>query len=111
MVACGLQAVDHSQDVIRGPILAELGLRLDPIDDHLDTDDRPKLTFDVRRRRIVNRPRFGARRFVAVNQGTHVPLAPGRVVVHDELTVEMRRDVIPRRDDPAVFTLRRVPAR
>jgi hypothetical protein len=47
---------DHALDVVGGPVLAELGLRLDPGDLQLDHDDGPQLPLDKGTRRVVHRP-------------------------------------------------------
>ena len=51
------------------------------------------------------------RGLVPFDEGAHIPLDPVAVVVDDELAVDMRRDVVPGRDDPAVLALRGVPGR
>ena len=111
VLAGRLEPLDRAGDVRVRAVLAELPLALDPVDDELDADDRLQLALDVRLRRVVHRPGLLARRLVPVAQRAHVGLDPGRVVVDDQPAVDVRGDVVPRRDDAAVLALRRVPGR
>jgi hypothetical protein len=83
-----LEPSDGALDVGIRAVLAELGFALDPIDDNLDTDDRLELTAEIRRRRIVHRPRHGAAVLVLLGQPTDIGLDPDRVVMDDETTVQ-----------------------
>src|SRR5271166_5140028 len=111
------QARHDAGDVGHRAVLAELGLGLDPDDLQLQADDGAQLAFDERAWRVVHRPgrRLARRgqpgRLVLGRQAPDDVLDPVRVVVHYEPAVDVRRDVVPGRDDPAVLPLRGVPGR
>jgi hypothetical protein len=110
-VAAFAQAGDYALDIGGGPVLAELGLRLDSGDQHLDSDDRPELAVDVGARRVVDRPRLGTPRLVLDGEPADEVFLPRRVVVDGERPVDVRGHVIPGRHYPAVLGLGRVPGR
>jgi shikimate dehydrogenase len=110
-VAAVAQPVDHALDVGGRPVLAQLGLGLDPGDQQLDPHDGPELTGDELRRRVVHRPGTCAGRLVLAGEAAHQILGPAGVVVHYETAVHVRGHVVPRRHDPAVLGLGRVPGR
>jgi shikimate dehydrogenase len=110
-VAPRAQPGDHALDIGGGPVLAELGLRLDPADHQLHADDRAQLSLDEGPGRVVNRPRMVPVGLVLGRQPPDQVLGPHRVVVHDELPVDVRGQVVPGRHHPTVLNLGRVPAR
>src|SRR4051794_2230846 len=105
MVAAGRQPGDDAVDVGGRPVLAELGLGDDPADGELDTHDRAQLAGDERRRRVVDGPRRRRAGLVLDGEPPDEGLDPGRVVVDDELAVDVRGDVVPGGYDPAVLGL------
>jgi hypothetical protein len=50
------QAGHHARDVGHRPVLAQLGLDLDPGDPQLQADDGAQLALDEGTRRVVHRP-------------------------------------------------------
>jgi shikimate dehydrogenase len=108
LVAPLAQPLDHALDVLGRPVLAELGLRLDPADDQLHPDDRPQLPLDERPGRVVSRPRVLPGGLVLAGQPPDQVLDPHRVVVQHQLPVHVRGDVVPGRHHPAVLQLRGV---
>ena len=105
------QPADHALHIGGRPVLAELGLRLDPADHQLHAHDRAQLPLDEGARRVVNRPRMVPVGLVLGRQPADQVLGPHRVVVHDELPVDVRGHVVPGRHDPPVLNLGRVKPR
>src|SRR5580698_4525688 len=115
IVAAGGQSADDAGDVAYRAVLAQLGLGLDPGDLQLQADDGAQLALDERARGVVRGPwhvlpgRGQPGGLVLGGQAADHVFDPLGVVVHDELTVYVGREVVPGGDDPAVFGLGRVP--
>ena len=107
----GAQPGHDAVNVGVGPVLAEFVLRLDPGDDKLDADDRAQLAGNVALGGIVDRPGLLGAGFVVVGQPPDVAGEPGRIVMDDEVAVDVGRGVVPGGNDPSVLCLGRVPGR
>ena len=91
-----------------GPVLAELPLAVDAVDEDLDPDDRPKLSLDV-----VAARRRPTRAAAAASCGSvrRRTFARARRRRRGPRACRVRGDVVPGGHDPAVLALGRIPAR
>ncbi len=105
------QAGHHAAAVGLGTVLAQLRLALDPGDGDLDPDDARELTVDELLRGVAGRPRLIAAALVDPGQSGDDAAEPLLVPMDSHGAGQMYCGVVPGRDDPAVFGLRRVPGR
>ncbi len=107
----GPQPGHHTVNIGVGPVLAEFVLRLNPGDEKLDADDRAQLAGNVALGGIVDRPGPLGAGFVVIAQPPDMAGEPGRIVMDDEVAVDVGRGVVPGGNDASVLCLGRVPRR
>ena len=97
---------DEAGAVGGGAILADLPFTGEACHGNFEADDGVQAFRDEVGRRIVDGPRGGTRRFVALREARDLSEEPRGVVADDERTVGVNRAVVPSRDDLAVLRLR-----
>ena len=90
------KTVDHTVDVRRGAVLTHLPLSLDPIDRHLDPDDRLELLLDVSGRCITRLPWAWAAGLMLCRERIEMRAKEGGIVMPAQRAARVYSDVAPR---------------
>ena len=106
-----IQARHDAVHIRCGPVLAQLGLGLDPGNHQFHAHDCPQLPGNETLRCVVHVPGVVEAGLVHAGQPPDLPVQPNRIIMDHQPPVHMRRGVVPGGDNAPVLGLGRIPGR